>query len=84
MLVHYYVFVEMFAYKKCLFADINRFSKLFDTFNILIKENRNIHKQYTCLEFTPPLHVFPTNQFAQKFKCLANLITYFVNMCDIN
>ena len=53
-------FIIMFLLR-CLhirsFADKNRFSKLFDTFNILIKENRNIHKQYTCLEFTPPLHV---------------------------
>ena len=30
-----------------------------------------------------PFLCFTTNQFAQKFEFLANLITYFVKMCNI-
>ena len=33
--------------------------------------------------FLRPFLCFTTNQFEQKFKCLDNLITYFVNICNI-
>ena len=31
-----------------------------------------------------PFMCFTTNQFAKKFEFLANLTTYFVNMCNIS
>ena len=42
-----------------------------------------VNKPNHDLKFTPPFLYFTANQFAQKFKLLANSITYFVNMCNI-
>ena len=43
--------------------------------------NRTVHAQ--CYSLLRRFLCFTTNQSAQKFKCLANLIIYCVNSCNI-
>ena len=56
-----------------------------EMFRINLVNHDTSHSMYVFLllfvyiELRPFL-CFTTNQFAQKFKFLANLITYFVNM----
>ena len=57
-------------------------AKVHDPFNFLYY-SVNISAAHLPYSLLPPFLCFITNQLAHKFKLVANLITYFVNICNI-
>ena len=49
----------------------------------LVLLERSLCRLMKCYSLISFFLCFTTNQFAQKFKILANLIIYYVNICNI-
>ena len=58
------------------------FSATIGYLDLLYKSDKRI-SNHTIYSLLRPFLRFSANQFAQNFKLLANLITYFVSMCNI-